>query len=86
MSNDCLSESPSPLPYGENVSMTELAFEAIVTGFKARYERRAFETRNLPNPKRTPPDEVIFKMARFVQKRSIEDGHNDHLGTAEPLK
>jgi hypothetical protein len=80
--SDRVSEQAS-LPYGENVSLRELAIDTIIVGLRARYEYRA--QKDPSKAERIPSEERLRKLARFVNKRSVRNGYDNHLGSAEPF-
>lgn len=71
----------SSLPYGEEVSLGELAVETIIVGLKTRYDSRALK--DPLKAERIPSDEKLEKLARYVKERSVRNGRDDHLGTAK---
>ena len=67
-------EEIPPLPYGKNPSLKEMAIKATEEVIKAVYRRRK---------KRMPRGVKLRAMAVEHLERSIKDGLDNHVGTAE---
>ena len=67
------------LPYGENVCLDTLATRMTYVGLKTIYDCRAENNPSKP----IPPDERISKLAAFLKKRSIRNGPDNYLGSAD---
>lgn len=76
-----MSKQDSPLslnqPYGENHSLTEIA---IVTMARSIGELE-YRQKGLP----VPESADLLRMAKERYESSIENGPDNHLGTAKPL-
>ncbi len=72
-------QNTPPLPpgfaYGEDLSLKELAIEAIVSGLRATL------TETLKENETIPPDAELRRMAETQYAKSIKNGLDDHLGT-----
>ena len=58
--------------------MSEIAINGIREGLKALYKERAERKQK---PKQSPSLEKIEVLARYLHKRSLRNGRDNHLGT-----